>query len=70
MSYRAFSIDVLKSVHHNNLKSGDNTMQRSLNPIQATLYLMNDGTLDKVHKAEENDSGFIDITDGVNWDEV
>ncbi|WP_246013782.1 type II toxin-antitoxin system Phd/YefM family antitoxin [Companilactobacillus suantsaicola] len=38
--------------------------------IQETLYLMNDGTLDKVHRAEKDDSGFTDITNGVHWDEI
>lgn len=37
---------------------------------QETLYLANDGTLDKVHKAMKSDSGEIDITNGVDWDNI
>lgn len=33
--------------------------------LQETLYLINDGTLDKVHKAINDNSGETDITDGI-----
>jgi prevent-host-death family protein len=38
--------------------------------LQETLYLMNDGTLNKVHKAAKDDSGDLDITNGVDWDKI
>jgi len=38
--------------------------------LQETLYLANDGTLDKVHKAMKDDSGDIDITNGVDWNNI
>ena len=38
--------------------------------LQETLYLMHDGTLDKVHKAAKDDSGDLDITNGVDWDKI
>lgn len=38
--------------------------------LQETLYLMHDGTLDKVHKAVKDDSGDLDITNGVDWDKI
>jgi len=31
---------------------------------------MNDGTLNKVHKAVNDDSGDMDITNGVDWDKI
>lgn len=34
--------------------------------LQETLYLMNDGTLNKVHRVID-DSDEIDITNGVDW---
>lgn len=37
--------------------------------LQETLYLMNDGTLNKVHKAID-DSDEIDITNGVDWNKL
>ena len=38
--------------------------------IQETLYLMNDGTLNKVHKAMQDKSGEIDITGGIDWNKI
>ncbi|CAM3218522.1 type II toxin-antitoxin system Phd/YefM family antitoxin [Lactiplantibacillus plajomi] len=38
--------------------------------LQETLYLMNDGTLSKVHRAMKDDSGETDITNGVDWDKI
>lgn len=38
--------------------------------LQETLYLMSDGTLDKVHRAMKDNSGYIDITNGVDWNEI
>ncbi|GEO47386.1 type II toxin-antitoxin system Phd/YefM family antitoxin [Companilactobacillus kimchii] len=38
--------------------------------IQETLYLINDGTWDKIREIEKDDSEFIDITDGIDWDEI
>lgn len=38
--------------------------------LQETLYLMNDGTLNKIHKAIADDSGETDITNGVDWDKI
>lgn len=37
--------------------------------FQETLYLMNDGTLNKVHKVSD-DSDEIDITNGVDWNKL
>lgn len=37
--------------------------------FQETLYLMNDGTLNKVHKVID-DSDEIDITNGVDWNKL
>ncbi|CAJ1179101.1 hypothetical protein FD33_GL002429 [Companilactobacillus paralimentarius DSM 13238 = JCM 10415] len=43
---------------------------RDYKALQETLYLMNDGTLNKVHKAVNDDSGDMDITNGVDWDRI
>ena len=37
--------------------------------LQETLYLMNDGTLNKVHRVID-DSDEIDITNGVDWNKL
>ncbi|MCV3763521.1 type II toxin-antitoxin system Phd/YefM family antitoxin [Companilactobacillus farciminis] len=37
--------------------------------FQETLYLMNDGTLNKVHKVSD-DSDEIDITNSIDWDKI
>ncbi|MFC6177131.1 type II toxin-antitoxin system Phd/YefM family antitoxin [Companilactobacillus huachuanensis] len=38
--------------------------------FQETLHLLNDGTLDKVHKVMKDDSGETDITNGIDWDKI
>lgn len=38
--------------------------------LQETSHLMSDGTLNKVHKAMNDSSGDIDITNGVDWDKI
>ncbi|KRM18534.1 hypothetical protein FD31_GL000014 [Companilactobacillus nantensis DSM 16982] len=38
--------------------------------IPETLYLMNDGTLNKVHKAMQDKSGEIDLTNGIDWNKI
>lgn len=43
---------------------------RDYKALQETLYLMNDGTLNKVNKAVNDDSGDMDITNGVDWDRI
>lgn len=38
--------------------------------LKETIYLTNTGTLKKVHERENDDSGFTDITNGVDWDNL
>lgn len=38
--------------------------------LQETLYLINDRTLDKVHKVAKDDSGDFDVTAGVDWNKI
>lgn len=38
--------------------------------LQETLYLLNTGALDKVRERMRDDSGYTDITNGVDWDKL
>lgn len=38
--------------------------------IQESLYLINDGTLNKIQLVLNDDSGEIDITDGIDWENI
>jgi len=38
--------------------------------FKETMYLLNDGTLNKVHQNMTDNSEGIDITNGVDWDSI
>lgn len=38
--------------------------------FKETMYLLNDGTLNKVHQNMTDNSEEIDITNGVDWDSI
>lgn len=77
---RKKSYKIIKSVNENStpIKINGHTEEDSAvimgakdyKSLQETLYLLNNKTLDKVRKSMNDDSGEIDITNGVDWDKI
>lgn len=72
--------EIIKSVNENSTpieingptenKSAVIMSVKEYNAIKETLYLLNNGTLDQIHKRMHDKSGFTDISNGINWDKI